>query len=109
PPPAQPGLSAEALDRYSTAITQAITNALEASTKRSHKHPSGHRWWNEDCQNAISALQRASRDPDSPPVERETAKRIFHCTIRQAKRQYWHTQIDNFTDSRDIFRAVKWN
>ncbi|EYE90176.1 uncharacterized protein EURHEDRAFT_433365, partial [Aspergillus ruber CBS 135680] len=50
PPPAQQDLTPEALDHYTSAITQAITNALEASTKRAHAHPSGHRWWNKDCQ-----------------------------------------------------------
>ena len=109
PPPAQLDLTPEALDQYTSAITQVITNALEASTKRAHAHPSGHRWWNEDCQDAIVALRRASRDPDSPPTELEMAQRTLRRTVRQAKRQYWRTQLDNFTDSQDVFRAIKWN
>ncbi|ODM20665.1 hypothetical protein SI65_03718 [Aspergillus cristatus] len=29
--------------------------------------------------------------------------------MRQAKRHYWRTQLDNFSDSKDIFKAIKWN
>ncbi|ODM23017.1 hypothetical protein SI65_00606 [Aspergillus cristatus] len=79
-PPAQLDLTPEALDHYTSAITQAITNALEMSTKRAHAHPSGHRWWNEDCQEAVVALRRVSRDPDSPPTEIETTQRTLRCT-----------------------------
>src|SRR5699024_7101043 len=109
PPPAQPCLSSEALDKYATTIIQAITNALEASTKRAHTRPSGHRWWNEDCRESVISLRRISRSPDSPPIEIEAAKRRFRGTVRQAKRQYWRTQLDSFTDSQDVFRAIKWN
>lgn len=109
PPPAQLDLTPEALDHYTSAITQAITNALEASTKRAHAHPSGHRWWNKDCQDTVVVLQRVSRDPDSLPTERETAQQNFRRTVHQAKHQYWQTQLDSFTDSQDVFRAIKWN
>ena len=109
PPPAQLDLTPEALDQYTSAIIQAIKNALEASTKRAHAHPSGHRWWNEDCQEAVLALRRAAQDLDSPSTEIEAAQRTFRCTVRQAKRHYWRTQLDNFTDSQDVFKAIKWN
>ncbi|ODM18625.1 hypothetical protein SI65_05242 [Aspergillus cristatus] len=104
-PPPQPGLALETLDKYTTAIIQAITNALEASTKRAYPHPSGHRWWNKECQEAVLALQKASQDPDSPSTEHEMAQRNFRRTTRQAKRQYWRIQLDSFTDSQDVFRG----
>lgn len=39
----------------------------------------------------------------------EAAQRSFRRTICHAKRQYWRTQLDGFTDSQDVFRATKWN
>ncbi|ODM21120.1 hypothetical protein SI65_04173 [Aspergillus cristatus] len=109
PPPAQLDLTPEALDQYTSAIIQAIKNALEASTKRAHAHPSGHRWWNDDCQEAVLALQGAAQDPDSPLTEIEAAQRTFRCTVCQAKRHYWCTQLDNFSDSKGIVKAIKWS
>src|SRR5699024_9587637 len=63
PPPDLPCLTPNILDSYATAITQVITNSLEASTKRAYSHPSGHKWWNNACQEAVQALRRAAQGP----------------------------------------------
>jgi hypothetical protein len=60
PPSTQLDLTPKELDQYTSGIIKAITNALEVSTKRAHAHPSGHRWWNKDCQEAVLAVRRVS-------------------------------------------------
>lgn len=40
--------------------------------------------------------------------EVQYAKRDFHRVVRRAKRLYWRNLIDSFTDSRSVFKAVRW-
>ena len=97
------------LDRLAACITQAISTALEASTKRALPRPSGHSWWNQDCANTVKVLRRITRDPCTSPEDVQEAKQVFKRVIRHSKRNFWRAKIDDFRDPRDIFKAVKWN
>lgn len=101
------------LDDVTRQITNALTTALEASTKRAHAKPRGHKWWNQDCRGAVITLRRASRDssdPDSsnPEVSKEDARKNFKRVIRRAKRDFWRSQIDSFASCQEVFQALKW-
>ena len=59
-----PSCSSSQLDRLAACITQAISTALEASTKQAFPRPSGHRWWNQGCANTVRMLRRITQDRD---------------------------------------------
>lgn len=65
------------LDKLAVCITQAISTALEASTKQAYPQPSGHKWWNQDCTQVVHSLRKAVRDPDSTPEAIKEAKQAF--------------------------------
>lgn len=101
------------LDDVTHQIINTLTTALEASTKRAHVRPRGHKWWNQECRVAVIALRRASRDvsdPDSsdPGVSEEDARKNFKNVIRRAKRDFWRSQIDGFSSCQEVFQALKW-
>ncbi|ODM15661.1 hypothetical protein SI65_08895 [Aspergillus cristatus] len=46
---------------------------------------------------------------EPPPTQLDLTPEALDQTVHQAKRHYWCTQLDNFSDSKDIFKAIKWN
>lgn len=97
------------LDELSNSITQAISTALETSTKRAYPRPCGHKWWNQDCSKVVRTLHKVARNPTSTPEDIQEAKKTFRRVVRLSKRQFWHSKINEFKEPKDIFRAVKWN
>ncbi|ODM14978.1 hypothetical protein SI65_09473 [Aspergillus cristatus] len=92
-----------------TGITQAISTALEASTKRAYPRPCGHKWWNQDCTRVVKTLRRVARDPTSTPEDIREAKQALRRVVRLSKRQFWRSKVDEFEEPKDVFNAVKWN
>ncbi|ODM18576.1 hypothetical protein SI65_06448 [Aspergillus cristatus] len=97
------------LDELANSITQAISTALEASTKRAYPRPCGHKWWNQDCTRVVKTLRRVARDPTSTPEDIRDAKQALRRVVRHSKRQFWHSKVDEFEEPKDVFNAVKWN
>ncbi|ODM19726.1 hypothetical protein SI65_04712 [Aspergillus cristatus] len=82
------------LDELANSITQAISTALEASTKRAYPRPCGHKWWNQDCTRVVKMLRRVARDPTSTPEDIRDAKQALCCVIQHSKRQFWHDKAN---------------
>ncbi|ODM20905.1 hypothetical protein SI65_03958 [Aspergillus cristatus] len=97
------------LDELANSITQAISTALEASTKRAYPRPCGHKWWNQDCTRVVKTLRRVARDPTSTPEDIREAKQALRRVIWLSKRQFWRSKVDEFEEPKDVFNAVKWN
>ncbi|ODM21471.1 hypothetical protein SI65_02315 [Aspergillus cristatus] len=97
------------LDELANSITQAISTALEASTKRAYPRPCGHKWWNQDCTRVVKTLRRVARDPTSTPEDIRDAKQALPRVVRHIKRQFWRSKVDEFEEPKDVFNAVKWN
>ncbi|ODM21538.1 hypothetical protein SI65_02382 [Aspergillus cristatus] len=94
------------LDELANSITQAISTALEASTKRAYPRPCGHKWWNQDCTRVVKMLRRVARDPTSTPEDIRDAKQALHRVVRHSKRQFWRSKVDEFEEPKDVFNAV---
>ncbi|ODM15226.1 hypothetical protein SI65_09465 [Aspergillus cristatus] len=92
-----------------TDITQAISTALEASTKRAYPRPCSHKWWNQDCTRVVKTLHKVARDPTSTPEDIRDAKQALCCVVWHSKRQFWRSKVDEFEEPKDVFNAVKWN
>jgi len=97
------------LDELAVSITQAISTALEASTKRAYPRPCGHKWWNQDCARVVRTLRRVTRDPTATQEDIQEAKRAFRRVVRHSKRHFWRSKVDEFKEPKDVFNAVKWN
>ena len=104
----QPSTPAQ-LDSLSTVITGAIMTAVEASTHRAYPRPNGHCWWNPECSAAVRTLRQVSRSSLSSEEDRKHTSKAFKQTVRRSKRQYWRDVLDNLKESKEVFRAVKWN
>ncbi|KAL1952476.1 hypothetical protein VTO42DRAFT_5284 [Malbranchea cinnamomea] len=72
------------LDALAQGITDTLIVALEASTKKT------------------------TRLGIDQPCSLKDAKRHMRRVIRKAKQEYWHSQIANASEGKDIFRIVKW-
>lgn len=88
------------LDKAAQSLTQAISQALKGSAKRTTGQNSGHPWWNEDCKAAVRE-NRASRTRDSANNLRNT--------VRKAKKHYWEQQLNSVQDMKDVFKMAKWH
>lgn len=97
------------LDELAAITTQAISTALEASTKRAFPRPQGHKWWNQDCSRVVKTLRRVVRNPTSTSEDIVEAKQTFRRVVRCSKRHFWRSKVDDFKEPKDVFNAVKWN
>jgi ribonuclease HI len=93
------------LDSLAQGITEVLMAAMEASTKRASGRGIGQPWWNQECRQALLALQQAQhRNPSSTGDARDSMRR----TVRQAKQKYWHGKIAEVSGGKDIFGMIKW-
>lgn len=94
------------IDRAAISLVESLQLALESACKRAHKVNHGQPWWNGTCRRAHSMFRRSKRH--GTPEEIEHAKRVFHNAISSAKRTFWQEKIDQLSDNKDVFAAVRW-
>ena len=97
------------LNRLTACIIQTISTALKTFIKQALPCSSGHSWWNQDCANIIKILHRITQDFCISSEDIQEVKQVFKWIIQHSKHNFWQIKIDDFRDSQDIFKAVKWN
>ena len=100
--------SPEQLDKLAENISQLVSTALAASTKRACRQGSGQPWWDQGCHSAVRQYRQKARDPDAED-EAVLAKRNLRRIVRKAKREYWRGKINTASEGKDIFQMVGWN
>lgn len=90
------------LDRAVTYLTEWITNAAKAvGTVKGSGRRRVAGWWTEDCK--IARANFAS-NPES-----KEAKKTFHNTVRNAKREYWASKVDGAHRDAEAFALAGWS
>lgn len=88
------------LDDVAQSLTQAISQALNGSAKRTTGRNTGHPWWNTDCKKAARENQTCRT--------RASANNLRNA-VRIAKKRYWERQLDTTQDIKDVFKMTKWH
>lgn len=81
--------SPEQLDKLAEKISELVSTALAASTKRACGQGSGQPWWDQECLSAVRQYRQKTRNPNVEEVEAALAKRNLRRVVRKAKRKYW--------------------
>ncbi|KAJ3499512.1 hypothetical protein NLG97_g286 [Lecanicillium saksenae] len=97
------------LDNLANALISLLKSSAQAAGRVSRKGTKSAPWWTEDCaEAAIEYRATIRRYPAGFSYEIQCARRNFQRVIKRAKRQYWRTLIDSFTDNASVFKAVRW-
>ena len=97
------------LDELASALVNLLTSAAKAAGRPTRKGARTAPWWTEECAGAAASFRAIRRlYPLGFNQDVQIAKRDFHRVIRRAKRLYWRSLIDSFTDSSAVFKAVRW-
>ncbi|KID81124.1 Endonuclease/exonuclease/phosphatase [Metarhizium guizhouense ARSEF 977] len=97
------------LDALSEALVGLLQAAARAAGRPIHKGTRSAPWWTEECAHAAAGYRAIRRlYPLGFNQEVQLDKRDFQRVVRQAKRTYWQTLIDSFTDEKAVFKAVRW-
>jgi hypothetical protein len=99
------GLSGpDAVDRWTAQFAEAWGDALGVVGRPSRPVARSAPWWTGGCKAAQAEWRKAdAMRPDSlsaPPDE----KRLFHTTVRKAKKEYWRGVIDGYPATRSYTR-----
>lgn len=86
-----------------------LQQAVQAAGHTVHKVAGSAPWWTVACAAAAAEYRMVRRRyPLGFCREAQIARRTFQRVVRKEKRLYWCQLIDSFSDSRSIFKAVRW-
>ncbi|KAL5606775.1 uncharacterized protein BROUX77_003968 [Berkeleyomyces rouxiae] len=105
------------IDDFARLLQNVILDALVASTPRSLGKAKSFPWWNKEC-SVARAEQSAARNrvekattqaaAQEARTERREAKKRLRRALRSAARAFYADLLAKVTDTRDLFRIVKW-
>jgi hypothetical protein len=100
----------EQLDTLAADLVTILQQAAQAAGHSVHKTPTrGAPWWTDACATAASEYRSVRRMyPLGFCREVQVARRAFQRIVRREKRLYWRQLIDGFSDSKSVFKAVRW-
>ena len=101
--------SPEEIDLLAVAISETIQTALQTAGRPARQSNRSAPWWTEECAEAAIEHRRARRaTPLGFNKEVQHARRALQRTVRRAKRQFWHTTINEVKDSAGIYKLARW-
>ncbi|KAL5612296.1 uncharacterized protein BROUX77_002452 [Berkeleyomyces rouxiae] len=105
------------IDDFARLLQDVILDALVASTPKSLGKAKSFPWWNKEC-SVARAEQSAARNrvekattqaaAQEARTERREAKKRLRRALRSAARAFYADLLAKVTDTRDLFRIVKW-
>ncbi|KAL5606463.1 uncharacterized protein BROUX77_003656 [Berkeleyomyces rouxiae] len=105
------------IDDFARLLQDVILDALVASTPRSLGKAKSFPWWNKEC-SVARAEQSAARNrvekattqaaAQEARTDRREAKKRLRRALRSAARAFYADLLAKVTDTRDLFRIVKW-
>ena len=100
-------LPPEEIEQWAQWLTDCLTHALKSAGSPVKDVGGPAIWWSEECAEARRAMVEAARGlPPGTPTP-EAAK--LRTVVRNAKRQYWHTVVDNMRTDKDLWKVVAWH
>lgn len=85
-------------------LTHVMQTALEGSCPRARGNGSGAPWWTDHCKQMHRTWVNMRQ---SGPANDEHL--AFRTAVRQAKREYWRSRVDNASTMKDVFQIVRWH
>ena len=99
----------EELDALAYSLVKLLRMAAQGAGRPSRKTARCAPWWTKDCAKAASDYRAIRRCyPLGFNYEVQVARKKFQGVVGRAKREYWRTLIDSFSDGASVFKAVRW-
>jgi hypothetical protein len=100
------GQDSAQLDDCVSALSTALTNAIETAGKPERETGHSAPWWSKECSKAYHCHLRSRSTQGQPPSD---ATKESLTEVRNAKRAYWRDRIDGIQDDKALYKLVGWH